>query len=108
MKKTMRLTLLGLLAAGGLMLSATPAFAARWSVNVGVGVPGYYAPAPVIVAPPPVYYAPPPPIYVRPAPVVVYGAPGYYPPGYYGYGRPGYYWRGRGWHDHWHDRGWRR
>ncbi|PFH08560.1 hypothetical protein BCF11_0923 [Collimonas sp. PA-H2] len=106
-RETMRVTLLGLFAAAGLMFSAAPAFAGvNWSVNVGV--PAYYPPPPVYLAPPPVYYAPPPPVYVRPAPVVVYGAPGYYPPGYYGYGRPAY-WRGRGWHDHWHDRGgWRR
>lgn len=98
-RETMRVTLLGLFAAAGLMFSAAPAFAGvNWSVNVGV--PAYYPPPPVYLAPPPVY--------VRPAPVVVYGAPGYYPPGYYGYGRP-VYWRGRGWHDHWHDRGgWRR
>ncbi|MEO6918634.1 MAG: hypothetical protein ABI171_06445 [Collimonas sp.] len=105
MKKTMRVTLLGLLAATGMLFSAAPAFAGvNWSVNVGV--PAYYPPPPVYYAPPPVYYAPPP-VYVRP-PVVVYGAPGYYPPAYYG--RPGYYWRGRGWHDHYrHDHGgWRR
>ena len=59
-----------------------PGAQARVDVEIGVGIPGFYAP-PVVVAPPPVYYAPPPPVYY--APPAYYYAPG---PGY-----GGGYWR---------------
>ncbi len=48
MKKTLLATLLGM------TLMGTSAFAGvRFGVGVNIGVPGYYAPAPVVVARPP-------------------------------------------------------
>lgn len=94
----------GAVATGALFAAGTASAQVGWSVGisapgvaVGVGNPGYYAPAPVYVAPPPpvyyrpapVYYGPPPPVYYGPRPY--YGPRGYYRPG------PGYYRH----HNHW-------
>ncbi len=72
---------------------------ARVSVDIGLGVPGYYAPPPVVYAPP-VYVAPQPvyagpPVYVAPPVVYGYGPRPYYrgyDHGYYhGYHHDPYY-----------------
>ena len=89
---------------GGLTLAAaglttiTPV-SARTFVSVGVGlpVPGYVAPPPVVYAPP--AYAPAPPVVYGPP--VAYAAPGYY------YGPPvvggiGVTFGGGGYYHHWH------
>ena len=74
-----------------LLLTVTSMFAAYFYVGVGVGDPGYYAPAPVAV------YAPPPP------PVVSYyrppcPAPGYsWVAGYWYPSGPRYAWRAGYW-----------
>jgi hypothetical protein len=60
---------------GAAVACVSPAASARVNLNIGIGLPGLYAPPPVVYAPQPVYGPPP----------VVYGAP------YYGGG-----WRGRG------------
>lgn len=107
----------GAMAVGALLAANAASAGTSWSVGVnlpgvavGVGAPGYYAPAPVYAQPAPVYYAPEP-VYERPAPVYERPAPVYYnapPPVYY---RPApvyyapapvYYERGR----HWRHEGW--
>jgi hypothetical protein len=65
--------LAGLLAAGVLLFSASPA-SARVFVHLGVGVPVFAGP-PVFYGPPAYYYPPPPPAYYAPPP-----PPTYYPP----------------------------
>jgi hypothetical protein len=62
MKRYLTATLLGLAA-----LSMSPLANARVDLNIGLGVPGYYGPPPVVYQPQPVYAAPP----------VVYGNPGW-------------------------------
>lgn len=57
----------GLLAGTVMMLSAAPAMA-RVNVDVNIGVPGVFYPAPVYVQPRPVYVQPRP-VYVQPRPV---------------------------------------
>ena len=70
-----------------------PGAQARVDVEIGVGLPGFYAP-------PPVYYAPPPPVYYAPPPVY------YAPPAYYY--APGPYYGGGYWYDDEGRRHWRR
>lgn len=77
----------GLLTGSMLLLAAAPAMA-RVDVDLNIGVPGYYAPAPT-------YYEPRP-VYVQPAPVYVAPRPVYYEQERY-YGR----------HRHWEERHWR-
>jgi hypothetical protein len=72
------------LIAGILLMAGLVSAAPRIAIGVGIGVPGYYAPAPVYVAPPPAYYAPTP----------VYAAPAYIPPA----PGPGYSWLGGYWY----------
>jgi len=87
MKKIAALIAAGICAAGIANVAQ-----AHVSIGIGIGFPGYYAPAPVYVAPPPVVYAAPPVVYQQgyyappPPPPVVYTAPAtvYY-------GRPVYY-----------------
>lgn len=73
----------GLLAAGGLALSAVPAAAQPYSWGAGYAAPGYVTTVPTIVAPAPVYVAPPAVTYYAapavtvPAPVYDYAAPSY-------------------------------
>ncbi|HEY6922625.1 MAG TPA: hypothetical protein VI653_04090 [Steroidobacteraceae bacterium] len=80
---------------------APSAYAADWSVAVGIGVPGV-----VVVSPPPAYVAPPPTYYVPPpeAPGYYYPPPRYYrPPTVIGYwDRDRDYYRHREWHHHHH------
>ncbi len=52
-----------------MMLGAAPAMA-RVNVDLNIGVPGPYYPAPVYVEPAPVYVQPQP-VYVQPGPVYV-------------------------------------
>ncbi len=72
MKKYLAITA-GLLAGTVMMLSATPAMA-RINVDVNVGIPGVFVPAPV--------YAQPRPVYVQPRPVYMQPRPVYYTPEY--------------------------
>jgi len=70
-----------------LLGTAFAANAGNWSVSIGVGVPVYYPPAPVIVAsapclpPPPVVYCPPPQV-VCSMPAVRYQPARFVPPGH--------------------------
>ena len=104
----MKAKFLGLMLLAGGSLFAAPQF----SVGVGIGAPGYAAPAAAVVA-----YRPPCPGpgyrwidgYYGSGGAWVAGywaAPGYYGSGYYA--APGYYggyWRGHDWdHDGWRDR----
>lgn len=84
------------LAFGSFVLAASvalgvPGAQARVNVDIGVGLPGIFAPP--IVEPPPVYYPPPP---------VAYGPPTYYyaPGPHY----PGGWWADREGHRHWRRR----
>lgn len=72
----MKTKLLAILLLGGSSLFARTLF------SVGIGVGGYYPPAPVYYAPPPAYYAPPP-AYYAPAPVYAAPAATVWIPGYY-------------------------
>lgn len=63
MKKVLAITA-GLLAGTVMMLSAAPAMA-RVNVDVNVGVPGVFVPAPVYVQPRPVYVQPRPVYYAQ-------------------------------------------
>ena len=81
------------------LLAASVALGAPWAqarvdVDIGVGLPGFYAP-------PPVYYAPPPPVYYAPPPPVYYAPPAYYY-------APGPYYGGGYWYDDEGRRHWRR
>lgn len=60
----------GTFAAGATMLFAAVPAMARVDVDVNIGVPGAYVPAPVYVQPRP-YYAPPPRVVYAPQPVYV-------------------------------------
>jgi hypothetical protein len=87
--KTLRMLLLGLMLAAGLV-SGAYANGTRVGVSINLGYP-VYAAAPIYVAPPPpVYYAPPARIYYAPPPMFYVGA-----------GYPGYSYR----HNHGHYRG---
>jgi hypothetical protein len=91
MNKSIAIKMAALIAAGGLAMMSSAAFAdsrVHWSVNVGIPQPPvvYYSAPPAYVQPQPVYVQPQP-VYVAPPPVVEY-APVYY---YDAYGRPYYY-----------------
>jgi hypothetical protein len=90
MKKNLTI---GLIAVVVLGLSANTF--ARTHVSIGVGIGGYYQPAPVVVAPPPVVVVPQP-VVVAPPPVVYY--PTYYRPAYYYPSYPSYCYPSFGFH----------
>jgi hypothetical protein len=61
-----------ILAIGGTVAFAAAPAMARVNVDLNIGGPGVYYPAPVYVQPQPVYVQPQP-VYVQPAPVYGYG-----------------------------------
>lgn len=97
--KTLRIALLGLMLAAGLV-SGAYAHGPRVGLSVNLGYPVYAAP-PVYYQPPPVYYAPPRVYYAPPPPLVYAPAYGY---GYAGYPYGRDYGSHRGWHQHRHHR----
>jgi len=95
MRKTPKLSALGVLTLAALLSVDVPRARADVAVSIGIPFPGiaFYAPAP-----PPVYY--PPPAYYPPA--YYYGPPRYYAPAYGSV----YFGGGHGWgHHHKHGGG---
>jgi hypothetical protein len=77
MKKLSLITCAGAALSAAVMLFSTPAMAGpHVDVGINIGIPGFYAPAPVYVRPERIYVEPRP-VYVQPRPYYVQPAPYY-------------------------------